>query len=263
VCNNNTFDDVDDYYVINESFKEIENEDYDEILNKSMDYTTRNIQYYLVFIINSPLICTHDKIINSIPSISYISSSFTKDTSLFHKKTPDIQQLNHLIIKGLHENSELYYTHLKEITSILEKLSQHVNYEIKIYEYELRVNFPRGMQIEEIENLLMDLDIGLENPHFELEMINFEDSIFISPKILNDNLNQSYNINDDMNEEEQQQYSINFQSNTIQEEKSKSVDNDDIQNFIVSVDKLNENTLDFFKYNNAIETDIGECYIEF
>ncbi|CAJ0749038.1 14507_t:CDS:10 [Entrophospora sp. SA101] len=139
--------------------------------SKSIDYTTRNIQYYMTFVISSPPpLWSLNSMATSISNISNIS-----DTSLFHKKPPDIQQLNDLIVEGLRENSELYYNHMKEITSILEKLLQHENYEIKIFGYELRVNFPCGMQIEEIENLLKSLGINPTNPHFELEMINFED----------------------------------------------------------------------------------------
>lgn len=248
----------------------------DEILDRGIDYNTRNTQYYMTFVVTSPPpLWSLNSMATSISNISNIS-----DTSLFHKKSPDIQQLNDLIVKGLRENSELYYNHMKEITSILEKLLQHGNYEIKIFGYELRVNFPRGMQIEEIENLLKSLGIDPTNPHFELEMINFEDSIFISPEILNvknndfNQLGQYYHIDDDnINDVLFSSSDIsstfplfNISSSNIQlgqhtthEEEINSVDENDIQNFIASIDKLSEVKLDFFKSDNAIKGN----YIEF
>ncbi|CAG8440827.1 10240_t:CDS:1 [Diversispora eburnea] len=142
-----------------------------------------NVQVYMSFILSSSLFWDFDETSNSMESShSSVNSLANVVTHLMRQKnrsTPN--KLDPMFIRNLRELVEIQHNHMLEVISILTILQKHDIYDIKVFGCELRVNFPRGMSVSNIENLLKSLGIALDSPHFELEVIDLEENIELLP----------------------------------------------------------------------------------
>ncbi|CAG8588581.1 17616_t:CDS:1, partial [Acaulospora morrowiae] len=143
-----------------------------------------NDQVYMSFMLSSSLFWDFNEssisMENSCSSINSIASMLSH--MIRKKNVTTMNKLDLSFIENLEEHEEIHHNHMMEVISILKILQTHgVGYEIKVFDSELRVNFPRGMTILEVQDLLESLGIDLESPHFDLEVIQFGGNIALSP----------------------------------------------------------------------------------
>ncbi|CAG8561275.1 11962_t:CDS:1 [Acaulospora colombiana] len=149
---------------------------------KTMETTenSSDVQVYMSFILSPPLFWENsismESSFSSINSFAGVVSHLMRNVSMHQ-----MDRLDPLFIENLQEHAEIQYNHMMEVISILKILQTHGGYEIKVFDCELRVIFPRGMTVVEVEDLLQSSGIDLESPHFELEVFHFGGDITLSP----------------------------------------------------------------------------------
>uniref|UniRef100_A0A1D1YK36 UPF0426 protein At1g28150, chloroplastic n=1 Tax=Anthurium amnicola TaxID=1678845 RepID=A0A1D1YK36_9ARAE len=156
-----------------------------------------DVQVYMSIILSSSIFWNLDDSTSMSNSTSSVNSNTSVLSYLFqHRNDPISQrrnsQLNSSFVQHLQEIAEMQHDHMTEVISILGTLLRHGDFEVKISGCELRVNFPRGMQKIEIENMLQNLGIDPNSPHFELEEIFFDKNIEFSP--LTDENNEGFDM---------------------------------------------------------------------
>ncbi|GBB99528.1 hypothetical protein RclHR1_03550008 [Rhizophagus clarus] len=141
-----------------------------------------NVQVYMSIILSSSVFWNLDDSISLSNSTNSVNSTSSVLSYLLQHRNDRISQrhnsqLNPSFVQYLQEIAELQHDHMMEVISILGTLLRHGDFEIKINGCELLVNFPRGMQKIEIENMLQNLGIDPNSSHFELEEIYYEENI--------------------------------------------------------------------------------------
>jgi hypothetical protein len=147
-----------------------------------------DVQVYMSIILSSSVFWNLDDLTSLCNSTNSVNSTTSVLSYLLqHRNDPVSQrhnsQLNSSFVQHLQEIAEMQHDHMMEVISILGTLLRHGNFEININGCELLVNFPRGMQKIEIENMLQSLGIDPNSPHFELEEIFYGENTEYSPPI--------------------------------------------------------------------------------
>jgi len=148
---------------------------------------SENVQVYMSIILSSSVFWNFDdnstlmsNSTNSVNSTSSVLSYLLQRRNNSVSQRPN-SQLNSSFVQHLQEIAEMQHDHMMEVISVLGTLLRNGDFEVKISGCELRINFPRGMQKIEIENMLQNLGIDPNSPHFELEEIFFGKRIELSP----------------------------------------------------------------------------------
>ncbi|PKY37604.1 hypothetical protein RhiirA4_390673 [Rhizophagus irregularis] len=144
--------------------------------------SNEDVQVYMSIILSSSNFWNIDDSISLSNSTNSINSTTSVLSYLLQRRNDYVSQkrnsqLNSTFVQHLQEIVEMQHDHMTEVISILGALLRHGDFEIKIDGCELIVNFPRGMQKNEIANMLENLGIDPNSPHFELEEIFYGENI--------------------------------------------------------------------------------------
>lgn len=144
--------------------------------------SNEDVQVYMSIILSSSNFWNLDDSTSLSNSTNSINSTTSVLSYLLQRRNDPVSQkrnsqLNSSFVQHLQEIVEMQHDHMTEVISILGALLRHGDFEVKIDGCELIVNFPRGVQKIEVENMLQSLGIDPNSPHFELEEIFYGENI--------------------------------------------------------------------------------------